>query len=239
MPSSYVEWGVPDLPHVAVLWEQRVDDDHRQLVIPDPCADVVCYDDGSVRLMGPTANATTEKLPAGSRIRGLRLRPGAVRIALGVPGEHVRDTSLPLYDVVDRPLANLLSRTAFGDLRALTALRSGWPVADRRVASAVARLRSGADVDEVTAATGLSGRQLRRLVVEHCGVGPKELHRIARLHRFLHVTEQRGTPLADAAALVGWADQAHLTRDVKKLSGLTPAALLRARGMAEKVNTAD
>jgi AraC-like DNA-binding protein len=35
-----------------------------------------------------------------------------------------------------------------------------------------------------------------------------------------------GTPLAEVAALAGYADQAHLTREVRELAGVPPARLL-------------
>jgi AraC-like DNA-binding protein len=35
-----------------------------------------------------------------------------------------------------------------------------------------------------------------------------------------------GTPLAEAAARAGYADQAHLTREVRELAGVPPTRLL-------------
>ena len=89
----------------------------------------------------------------------------------------------------------------------------------------------GADLDQVMTMTGLSARQLRRLVLDHAGVGPKALQRVFRLQRFLHVAEQHspGRRLADLAVELGYFDQAHLAREVKRLSGMTPTALLRHR----------
>ncbi|MGP4029240.1 hypothetical protein [Actinomadura sp. 3N407] len=37
-----------------------------------------------------------------------------------------------------------------------------------------------------------------------------------------------GTAAADAAARFGYADQSHLTRDLRELAGYTPASLYRA-----------
>ena len=76
-------------------------------------------------------------------------------------------------------------------------------------------------VDETAHALGLSSRYLRRLLLEHTGLGPKEHQRIRRLRRFLD-DDMR---LADAAVAAGYADQSHLSREVSRLCGLPPAAL--------------
>ncbi len=76
----------------------------------------------------------------------------------------------------------------------------------------------------------LSERTLRRRFGEAFGYGPKTLDRILRFQRFL--TLLRGTghrSLAELAAAAGYADQAHLTRESRRLAGGTPgeiAALL-------------
>ena len=53
-----------------------------------------------------------------------------------------------------------------------------------------------------------------------------------RLQRFLRVAEGpegTGADLAVVAAMTGYADQAHLARDCRRLSGHTPTELLERR----------
>ena len=53
--------------------------------------------------------------------------------------------------------------------------------------------------------------------------------RIQRFQHFLALAEQQpGAALSRLAAEAGYADQAHLTRECGRLSGLAPAALLAA-----------
>ncbi len=80
-------------------------------------------------------------------------------------------------------------------------------------------------VDETAQALGLSSRHLRRLLLQHTGLGPKEHQRVRRLRRFLDDDSQ----LADAAVAAGYADQSHLTREVTRLCGLPPGALRAER----------
>ena len=76
----------------------------------------------------------------------------------------------------------------------------------------------------------MSERHLRRLVADHTGLEPRTLPRVARFQRFLALSDRAAEPsLAALAVRAGYADQAHLTREVRALSGLTPAALLAER----------
>ena len=91
-----------------------------------------------------------------------------------------------------------------------------------------------ARAEDVAAEVGLSLRQLRRRCHAVVGYGPKTLQRVLRFRRFVsRVDAVPETPdvldLAALAAEAGYADQAHLTRECGKLSGLTPAALARQR----------
>jgi methylphosphotriester-DNA--protein-cysteine methyltransferase len=75
---------------------------------------------------------------------------------------------------------------------------------------------------------GVSARQLHRRCTAAVGYGPKLLHRVLRFRRFLSLAAADPTlDLAELAATVGYADQAHLTRDTQRLAGATPAALVR------------
>jgi methylphosphotriester-DNA--protein-cysteine methyltransferase len=80
-------------------------------------------------------------------------------------------------------------------------------------------------VEETAATLGVSSRHLRRLLIQHSGLGPKEHQRVIRLRRFL----DHPGPLALAAVTSGYADQSHLAREVKRLSGLSPTMLRSER----------
>jgi AraC-like DNA-binding protein len=74
---------------------------------------------------------------------------------------------------------------------------------------------------------GLSERHLRRRFVAAVGLSPKELARIRRLRASL--VEALADPQrrwVELAAACGYADQAHLVREYRRLSGLAPEAFL-------------
>jgi transcriptional regulator GlxA family with amidase domain len=73
----------------------------------------------------------------------------------------------------------------------------------------------------------VSERQLRRRFLDAVGYGPKTLARVLRFQHFLQLGSGPGD-LARLAFAAGYADQAHLTRECRRLAGRTPAELLAA-----------
>ncbi|MEU2615447.1 helix-turn-helix transcriptional regulator [Micromonospora sp. NPDC007271] len=116
------------------------------------------------------------------------------------------------------PVAALLEAVAVARLRA-----AGGP--DPLGARVAARLAAGATVAATAAEVGLGARALHRRSQALFGYGPKTLARILRMRRALDLA-RAGTPLAEVAARTGYADQAHLTREVKDLAGVPPTHLL-------------
>src|SRR5205085_1135534 len=64
---------------------------------------------------------------------------------------------------------------------------------------------------------GWSERTLRRRCHEAFGYGPKTLERILRFQRFLRSLSNGRAPLSVLAIEAGYADQAHLAREVRRL----------------------
>src|SRR5204862_7858097 len=96
-------------------------------------------------------------------------------------------------------------------------------------AAAVATAQSEPGVRELRHALGLSERQLLRRFRRAVGYGPRTLARVARFQRFLALAEGcRDADLARLAFDAGYADQPHLTRECRRLSGRTPLELIRA-----------
>jgi AraC-like DNA-binding protein len=78
-------------------------------------------------------------------------------------------------------------------------------------------------VSELSAASGMTARSLQRLFADYVGVSPKWVMRRARLHEAAERAD-RGEPVdwASLAANLGYADQAHLTRDFTATLGVSP-----------------
>jgi transcriptional regulator GlxA family with amidase domain len=75
-------------------------------------------------------------------------------------------------------------------------------------------------------ATGLGARRVQGLLREHVGLPAQTLSRILRFHRTLAMAANGHFPLSQLATLAGYHDQAHMSREVRSLSGQTPQELL-------------
>jgi transcriptional regulator GlxA family with amidase domain len=101
-------------------------------------------------------------------------------------------------------------------------------------------------IPAVAAKAGVGERQLERLFDERVGYGPKMFSRVVRLERSTRAIEgsrAQGSiaSWARLAADCGYADQAHLIREFRALTGVTPAAYASgatARAMSEIDNPA-
>lgn len=83
-----------------------------------------------------------------------------------------------------------------------------------------------ARVEELADLVGLDVRTLQRLTREHLGLTPKWLLQRRRLHEAVGRLQGGGLTLTDLAHDLGYADQAHLTRDFVRFTGMTPSAYL-------------
>jgi AraC-like DNA-binding protein len=92
-------------------------------------------------------------------------------------------------------------------------------------ARVVERLDAGRSVHEIAADLALSERQLHRRCLAAFGYGAKTLGRIRRMQRALAMPAS--VPAALVAATTGYADQAHLTREVRALAGVPFGRLSR------------
>ena len=79
-----------------------------------------------------------------------------------------------------------------------------------------------APVDDLCARFGVSERTLQRLLHKRIGLGPKWLIRRRRLQEAADRLRDSGADLAGIAAELGYADQAHFTRDFRTATGMTP-----------------
>lgn len=243
MAATYRERpAAPELhPWVRCVWTgvTRTPDTPRGWVLPDGCSDIIWWRGGDPVVAGPDTDAKPVTLPLGICVVGVRFHPGAAPGMLGVPLSELRDTQTELAalwgDAGARPLHARLEESAHVDqgmavLEEVLCERLGTASTPDGavVAHADALERGGTRSAELP----VQERQLRRRFVAAVGYGPKTFERIARLQRFLILAEQRPRrhpSLAPLACAAGYADQAHLSRDCRRLTHQPPAALLAGR----------
>jgi AraC-like DNA-binding protein len=212
----------------AILWT-RTADGTGQRVLPDGCMDLL-WIEGDLVVAGPDTRAYVADAEPGIRHAALRFAPGTGPGFLGVPAREVRDTRVPLADLWSpgrgRRLADRIGTAPNPGLaleQAAVELFDRPP--DRLAAQVLSGVRRGVGVRDLAGSAGLSERQLHRRCLDAFGYGPKMLARVLRMNAALD-RARTGLALAEVAAVSGYADQAHLTREVKALAGVTPSVLL-------------
>lgn len=216
------------LPGV-VLWQR---DARASLatgrILPDGCMDFI-WDGARLFVAGPDTRARWHATGPKVSYVGLRFSRGIGPRLFGTPADEVRDLSPDLADLWPSAEARVLAeQMAAGPEKAL----EGWllkRVVGReppRLGAAVFDMAaSGTPVGAMADRLGYGVRQLHRRCLPLFGYGPQHLARVLRLGRAL-TAARGGLPLAQVAATTGFADQAHLSRDVRDLADTTPARLL-------------
>ncbi len=216
----------------AVVWTNTPAQSGVRPVLPDGCMDLL-WREGRLLVAGPDTRAyVPEGAPA--HWAGVRFHPGTAPALLGVPAHELRDRRVELADLWGAAEVRRLSArvdaapdpaTALEDLALERAAHT--PPPDALLRSLVEALQSGRPVARTADELGLSARQLHRRSLTAFGYGPKTLARILRLQRALALA-RNGVPYAETATRTGYADQAHLARDVRELAGMPLGQLLSA-----------
>jgi AraC-like DNA-binding protein len=226
--------------HVDRVWTNELSGPAEIEVVPDGCIDI--YWTGSrLQVAGPNTWVVTATIASAAVLAGIRFRPGVAVRWLGVSAAELLNTHPALEDCWGRRATARLSE-------AIAQAKTAMAVAAMLERSLVDRLYRVAPADPMINATvaaaahetpspngivrelvddfGWSERTLRRRCQEAFGYGPKTLERILRFQRFLHLLSNSRTPLSVLAVEAGYADQAHLAREVRRLSGQTPRILM-------------
>ncbi|MBB5893929.1 helix-turn-helix transcriptional regulator [Kutzneria kofuensis] len=198
-----------------------MDEPRTHRILPDGCLDLI-WSDGHLLVAGPDTVAHEMTSPAGRVYAGLRFMPGTGPSVFGVPAHELRDSRVRLDQIWPQRLVDgLTARVSDASDRAaaLVDVARDRIEVDPMISAVVGALRAGRSVAKVAEETGLSERQLLRRSLAAFGYGPKTLARVLRMERALALAA-RGVPAADVAASTGYADQAHLSREVKALAGV-------------------
>ncbi|GGK22456.1 helix-turn-helix domain-containing protein [Salinarimonas ramus] len=204
-------------PVIIGEWEAAPQADGVATILPDGCIDLVLVArpgaplaaHASALMAGPTPVA----IRAGERLHGLRLAPG--------------------WRIDTAALAAILAR-ADDDPAAIRARLPDWAIAPGRLEDALACLREARDVSAAAACAGVRLRTLQRLVLAETGRTPDFWRRLARARRAGRALAEGQTP-TNAAYGNDFADQPHLTRELVRFFGTTPARLARDERLAEQV----
>ncbi|WP_420125299.1 DUF6597 domain-containing transcriptional factor [Longimicrobium sp.] len=248
--SSYREDAPPPAlrESLVCLWSHESAADGAEIVqpvLPDACVDILWINDADPVVAGPATRALVARVAPGTKVVGARFRPGWCAGVLGVDASELRDLHVPLRDVAPALARSFSSAVAdrgplvdkVAEARLLLARHlADAPPPDATVRGTVRWLAAHPHgrVHELGRALYVSPRQLQRRLLAAAGYTPKTLHRILRFQRLLALAGAAGAgaSLSSLALRAGYADQAHMTRELRDLAGSTPAALLARAGSA-------
>jgi len=220
-------------------WDLRGQPDHEQTILPLPNVNLAFEASGAC-IFGVDRRLFTRRLSGAGKALGIRFRPGGFRPFWGGPVSELTDRIVPASSLFGPAASAACAQVmaASGDAEmigfACGLLEARLPAADPAVDQAaklvalITEDQALRRVDQLALASGLTVRGLQRLFAEYVGVSPKWVMRRARLHEAA-LRADSGDPVdwGELAAELGYADQAHLTRDFTATLGVSPGRYQR------------
>lgn len=226
--------------HIHRIWINAIPGPTELEVVPDGCIDIY-WTGEELRVAGPNTKVVTARMGGAATLVGLRFWPGVALGWLRVSALEFVNAHLLLEEfwglaatarLVDELTDSETPAAAAAMLENALVSRlhevgSPDPIVSATLAAASREVSGPGIVRSLTSEFGWSERTLRRRCHEAFGYGPKTLERILRFQRFLRLLDRAsGTRLSVLAAEAGYADQAHLAREVRRLSGHSPSRLV-------------
>jgi AraC-like DNA-binding protein len=250
---EYGEYAVPEIlrRHLQCVWRLR--DAHPggaiQTIYPDGRCELIVHLGSPPRCWDPRLgwHEQTANLFAGQRLTavrlaatqaldcvGVRLKPAAAALMTPSSLDALRDRIVDLAPLDTGFCAALRAAvhaftagTDAGLWRLLTTRCASYPI-DARIEAAVERLEASAGqarIAEVARGAAVSIRAFQMRFRAQVGLTPKEFARLVRLQATLRALDGSDAGISELAAAGGFADQAHATRELQRVTGLTPARL--------------
>jgi AraC-like DNA-binding protein len=226
-----------------VEWDLRGEPAHEQSILPHPNVNLA-FEAAGASVYGVDRRIFTRRLSGAGKALGVRFRPGGFRPFFSAKISTLNDRVVPARDIfgpaADRACAAVLAARSDEAMIAAAAglLRGAAPRPDPvagQVAGIAARIIADPGVRRVASLAdvfGIPERRLQRLFAEYVGVSPKWVMRRARLHEAALRAEAGGdVDWASLAADLGYADQAHLTRDFTATLGMPPSRYAAGAGV--------
>ena len=227
--------------HWIPVWSLPEGSRSVQRVLQYPVCNLVIEPSYAI-VVGPTTGLSTRELTGSGWALGTMLQPAAGALLLGGAVSEFADTATPLETVpgldgaalVDRVRSALAGEpeSAQGQQTAVTALEDALagllPVDEEGLlVNAIVEYVEGDPrvqrVSQLCEKFDISERSLQRLTARRIGLTPKWLVQRRRLHEAAGRLSSAEPPdLARVALDLGYADQAHFTRDFRTVTALTP-----------------
>lgn len=224
------------------VWQVPVGEVFIQRVLQYPVCLMVVTDDYA-RFYGPSTGLNSTPLTGDGWAAGVMFEPAAGSLLTGGEVARWADAHAELAEVFGPSGAALADRirtvmtpdpvAAQSQSAAVDGyhefLRDYLPVDEQGVLvnEIVAHVEDNPEVTRVAdicAHFGIGERSLQRLIRHRVGLTPKWLVRRRRIQDATWRLRTGATTIADVAADLGYVDEAHLSHDFRRVTGMTPGA---------------
>lgn len=225
----------------AAEWDLRGRTPHTIQLVADPCVNLA-IEAGRSRVVGVWTTLWNRTLEETGAIRAVKLRPGAFGRAFPGSAQTLTDEVRPLAEVLPVDV-NALEAMVLGPSDAVEGLDAlqRWLAArlradteaSRFAIAAVERVAADASlrtVEQLCDEVEVPRRTLQRLFRDHVGASPRWVIRHHRLQEAAtRLVRGEFETLAGLSSELGYSDQAHFTREFRRVVGKPPGAFLAGR----------
>jgi len=202
-------------------WQSTHETNTTAIIIPDGCRDLIMRIAPGGKphwfISSLEDHTYAVSIKMGEVLKGYRLKPGA-RIDKEGLLASVQDRHFETTDLCEQ--INDFSFLSPSTVEALDCLACNQTT-----------------VAKTAIELGVSQRSLQRLFIQETGRSPVYWMSLARVRKSAR-TVLTSLPLAEIAALHGYADQAHMSREFKRWLNISPSRLQEDRKVCDQLNAA-
>jgi len=192
-----------------------------------------------IHAMGVRTKVHRKFIRGGQHAVLARLQPGTYERTLGISASELTGRMFPLEDLWTRAKVQALLEQLAGaadanaacglldaEVSAHAARNTSARAASPLLQVALEQLQTSS-VTQAARSLGVSERQLRRILHEALGIGPKTFSRLMRFEHAVRAAQAaREINWSNIAVDAGYYDQAHLIADFHAIAGNTPRMLM-------------
>ncbi|MCA0456077.1 MAG: helix-turn-helix domain-containing protein [Chloroflexi bacterium] len=219
--SAVFEGRSSDSPYIHMIWRGHVDKDYQPVCPADPHWNLLFTQRGkhiNVKVEGATDQTIQKHNFEGSEFLVIRFKLGMYMPV--IPVHHLLNTN------TDLPDASSHSFWLNGASWQLPTFENVETFVERLVREDVLAVEPVVNSVMQEEEQNVSFRTVRRRFLQATGLTPKIIQQINRAQQASDLLQQ-GVSILDTVYQLGYSDQPHMTRSLKRFIGTTPAQLAR------------
>ncbi len=223
--SAVFEGRPSDSPYIHMIWRGHVEQDYQPVCPADPHWNLLFVQRG--KNIKVTVEGATNQTIMKNNIEGSEFLVIKFKLGMYMPVIPVHNL---LNSNTDLPDASSNSFWLNGASWQLPSFENVETFVDRLVREDVLKVEPVVNSVMQEQEQDVSLRTVRRRFIHATGLTPKVIQQITRARQASDLL-QKGVSILDTVYQLGYADQPHMTRSLKRFIGATPAQLVRAESI--------